>query len=177
MDGNEVLHTARLTLRRVRAEDWKDIREVWASVAKTEYARYDRPADLADEAVRSRIARWATFAHSSEHLFFAVCLAEYVIGYISLNRRGGAEYELGYCFCTDHHGKGCARESVSAALAEAKRLGARSVQAGTALENHPSVRLLAALGFERYGTEKVSFYRDEQGNDIVFDGGLYRLRL
>lgn len=25
-------------------------------------------------------------------------------------------------------------------------------------------------------TEKVSFYKDEQGKDIYFDGGLYELR-
>ena len=38
-----------------------------------------------------------------------------------------------------------------------------------------TVRLLIALGFRLVGTEKVSFYRDAQGQDIVFDGGIFTL--
>ena len=41
----------------------------------------------------------------------------------------------------------------------------------------PSVSLLKSLGFELIETEKVSFYKDADGNDIVFDGGVFELML
>jgi len=31
------------------------------------------------------------------------------------------------------------------------------------------------LGFQLIGTEDVSFYQDAQGNDIVFEGGIFEL--
>jgi len=37
------------------------------------------------------------------------------------------------------------------------------------------VKLLHAVGFRQTGTEKVSFYKDEEGNAIYFDGGIYEL--
>ena len=43
------------------------------------------------------------------------------------------------------------------------------------MNNTPSVSLLKSLGFELIGTEKVSFYKDAQGNDIVFEGGIFEL--
>lgn len=46
---------------------------------------------------------------------------------------------------------------------------------GTAINNTPSVSLLKTLGFELIGTENVSFYKDTQGNDIVFEGGIFKL--
>ena len=45
--------------------------------------------------------------------------------------------------------------------------------AGTAINNTPSVKLLTSLGFKLVEQEKVSFYKDADGNDIVFDGGIF----
>ena len=47
--------------------------------------------------------------------------------------------------------------------------------ARTGIGNTPSVSLLKSLGFELIGTESVSFYKDSQGNDIVFEGGIFEL--
>ena len=171
-----MLRTERLTVRRVRAGDGDAIRSIWAAVAKTPYARFDRPNDTEKEAVARRIARWASFADSTEHMFFAVCLNGAVIGYVAFHQREDG-CESGYCFHPDVWGKGYARESVSALLEHLRALGIRRVTAGTALGNGPSVRLLNSLGFRMTGTEKVSFYRDEAGNDIVFDGGIWELSL
>ena len=167
------LKTERLTLRRVAAEDWSAIQAIWADIARSPYAQYDKPKDLADEAVRPRIARWASFSESREHLFFAVCLGGTVIGYIALNRRPDS-YEAGYCFHSSYHGKGYARESLASVLAYAKEqdLTAR-ITAGTALANTPSVNLLTALGFRLEGTETVSFYRDAEGHPIPLEGGIF----
>ena len=170
------IQTERLSIRRIRAEDWKDIQAIWVSAAKSVYAQYDRPNDLDDVSVQSRVARLGVFAESDAHIFLAVCLKNRVIGYFSLNERGEG-YELGYCFHSDFHGKGYARESLGAVLGFLRNRGVPFVEAGTALRNTPSLRLLRSLGFELRGTEKVSFYQDAEGKDIFFDGGIFVRRL
>lgn len=55
-------------------------------------------------------------------------------------------------------------------------LGITRFTAGTALNNIPSVSLLKAIGFKQVGTEKVLFYKDSEGNDIVFEGGIFELK-
>lgn len=170
------IRTDRLLIRRVRAEDHEAIREIWSAVAQTDLARYDRPNDLNEEAVRVRIARWAEYSRSTEHIFFAVCLEEKLIGYIALNVRENG-YEMGYCFHPAYHGNGYAYESISAALKKAERTGIRRIEAGTALENTPSVKLLERLGFRQTGTEQVSFYKDVNGDPVTFEGGIFVLNM
>ncbi len=171
-----MIKTKRLSIRQVHADDWKAIQAIWADAAKSIYAQYDKPNDLDDQSVSRRIARWASFADSDEHIFLAVCLQDVVIGYVAFNKRENG-YEIGYCFHSNYHGKGYARESISSMLDVMKDKGAVNITAGTALNNTPSVRLLASLGFRQTGTEKVSFYKDADGNDITFEGGNYELLL
>ncbi len=171
-----MIKTERLSIRRVCADDWKAIQAIWADAANSVYAKYDKPNDLDDHSVSRRIAKWASFADSDEHIFFAVCHQDNVIGYVVFNKRK-VGYEIGYCFHSAYQGKGYARESISVLLDAMKAKGASCILAGTALKNTPSVRLLSYLGFKLTGTEKVSFYKDEAGNGIVFDGGLYKLML
>ena len=172
-----MINTERLSIRRVAASDWRAIQTVWAEVKKTEYAQYDRPTELSDAAVRQRIAKWGAFAESPEHIFFAVCLGHALIGYVAFHQRESG-FELGYCFHPDFWGKGYAKESISALLKELRSQGrAACVSAGTALNNTPSVSLLLSLGFRQVGSEKVSFYKDRQGNELFFDGGIFELRL
>lgn len=167
--------TARLRIRPIRAEDWSAVRAIWVDFASSPFARYDTPHSTDPADVRARIARWAAFtAAGMEHMFFAVCLQDAVIGYIAFNIREKG-YETGYCFHSAHHGKGYAKEALGALLAHMKGLGVTHVSAGTALNNTPSVRLLTSLGFRLTGTEQVSFYQDTQGRAIVFEGGIYEL--
>ncbi len=166
------LQTERLTIRDIQPEDWKAVQSIWQDFAQSPFARYDMPHDTADEAVRTRIARWAGFGGSTEHLFFAVCLNGRVIGYIAFNRRENG-HEIGYCFHSDAHGKGYARESHLALFDYLRGIGITRFLVRTAMENTPSVRLLDALGFHQTGTEQVSFYRDENGAEILFEGGIF----
>ena len=53
------------------------------------------------------------------------------------------------------------------------KLGNKHIVVGTALNNIPSVNLLKRLGFVQSGTEQVSFYKDNNGKDIYFDGGIF----
>ena len=169
-----MIKTERLSIRRVCADDWKAIQAIWVDASKSVYAKYDKPNELDDPHVFQRIARWDSFRDSDEHIFFAVCLASNIIGYVTFHRKEKA-YEIGYCFHSDYHRKGYAKESISALLDIIKAKRVSRVEAGTALNNLPSVKLLIALGFAQIGTEPVSFYQDAKGNGIVFEGGVFAL--
>ena len=171
-----MIKTERLSIRRIRADDWKAIQAIWTDEANSLYAEYDKPNDLDDRSVSRRIEKWASFADSDEHMFFAVCLQAAVIGYAAFNKRESS-FEMGYCFHSDYHGKGYARESISALLGVLKEKRTVRITAGTALNNTPSVRLLTSLGFIQTGTEEVSFYKDSDGNAVTFEGGNYELFL
>ena len=170
-----LLATERLTIRPIEAADWPAIRDVWAALAPLPMAQYDKPFNTDPEQVRARIARWAEFtAKGTEHMFFAACLAGEVIGYMAFNIRENG-HEVGYSFHPAHHGNGYAKEALKALLVHLRGLGITCFTAGTALNNTPSVRLLTGLGFRLTGTEQVSFYKDETGEDIVFEGGIFEL--
>ena len=169
-----VIRSEQLLMRPILESDWQAVQEIWKDFAQSEYVQYDNPKDTEDEAVRSRIARWEAAGKGMDHLFFAVCLKEKVVGYIALNARE-IGYEIGYCFHSDYHGKGYAKESLQAIISHLGSLGIHHFSAGTGLLNIPSVRLLESVGFKLTGTEKVSFYRDEYGKDIFFDGGIFEL--
>lgn len=171
-----MIETERLHIRRVSPEDWRDIQAIWVGVTETIYAQYDRPNDTDEASVRKRINGWASFSESDAHMFFAVCLKNRVIGYVVFHQKGNG-YEIGYCFHPDSHGKGYARESISALIDEMRANGCTRLYAGTALKNLPSVKLLLSLGFRQTGTESVSFYRDANGDKICFDGGIFKLQL
>lgn len=171
-----VIKTPRLLIRPVVRDDWKSIREIWEDFSLSEYSRYDRPRSTEPEEVRLRIAKWAEANSGRDHMFFAVCREDAVMGYIALNRRSES-YELGYCFHSRYARKGYAKESHLALFDYVKCLGIKKLTAGTALRNLPSVALLRSLGFRQTGTEKVSFYQDSCGNDLVFDGGIFQLEL
>lgn len=168
------LKTERLLIRRVTEDDWKGLQRIWKDFSASEYAQYDMPHATDDDDVRARVCKWARFHNSMEHMFFAICLGDTVIGYIAFNSREDS-YEIGYCFHSDYHGMGYARESHRALFDYLRTLGIAKFTVGTGLSNTPSVALLKALGFELIGTENVSFYKDAQGNDIVFEGGIFEL--
>ena len=167
--------TSRLVLRFIQPEDWQAVRHIWLDFAQSPFAQYDKPHNTDPEDVRARIARWAAATSSGmEHIFFAACLDGRVIGYIAFNARAHG-HEIGYCFHSAYHGRGYAKEALAAAIACLGSLGVTHFTAGTALANTPSVRLLTSLDFRLTGTEQVSFYKDEQGAEIVFAGGVFAL--
>lgn len=169
-----LLKTERLTIRHIVADDWKSIRDIWADFNSSEYAQYDTPHITENANVQARIAKWAAANSGTEHMFFAICLDETVIGYIAFNIRENG-YEIGYCFHSAYHGKGYAKESMLALFDYLRTLGITNFSAGTAINNTPSVKLLTSLGFKLVEQEKVSFYKDAMGNDVVFDGGIFEL--
>jgi len=180
--------TDRLLIRPIEAADWPAVRDIWAALAPLPMAQYDKPFDTRPESVQPRIARWAEYtAMGTAHMFFAVCLQSHsgrqsvenqpkTVGYVAFNQRDDG-HEIGYSFHPAYHGNGYAREALSALLSHLQARSFTRFSAGTALNNTPSVRLLTALGFRLVGTEQVSFYKDAQGRDIVFEGGIFELIL
>ncbi len=169
-----ILKTDRLTVRHIVADDWESIKGIWMDFNATALSQYDKPHNTDDEDVRTRIGKWAEANNGIEHMFFAICLGDTVIGYSAFNIRGDG-YEIGYCFHSAYHGKGYAKESHKALLDYLRTMGITKFTAGTAINNTPSVSFLRSLGFALIDTEKVSFYKDSDGNDIVFDGGIFEL--
>ena len=171
-----MIKTERLTIRHIVADDWKMIKEIWVDFNDSAFSQYDMPHITDDEDVRARIAKLAGANSGTEHMFFVICLGETVIGYSAFNIRENG-HEIGYCFHSAYHGKGYAKESLLALIDHVRELGIKRLTAGTALCNTPSVSLLKSLGARLIETEKVSFYKDADGNDIVFDGGIFELML
>ena len=172
-----MLTTERLTIRPIVATDWPAVQEIWTILAPRPMAQYDKPHNIEADNVRARVSRWADFnTKGTDHLFFAVCLVDIMIGYVACNARENG-HEIGYSFHPDYHRQGYAKEALTAILAHLRDRGFTHFYAGSALKNIPSVRLLTGLGFRLTGTEKVSFYKDANGQDIVFDGGIYELHL
>ncbi len=169
-----LLKTDRLTIRHIVPDDWKYIKEIWVDFNSSALSQYDKPHNTDDEDVRRRIERWAGRNSGTEHMFFAICLSDIVIGYSAFNIREDG-YEIGYCFHSAYHGNGYAKESHLALFDYLRTLGITKFTAGTAINNTPSVSLLKSLGFELTETENVSFYKDAQGNDVVFQGGIFKL--
>ena len=170
------IKTERLLIRKVAANDWEGIKRIWDDFRASEYAKYDVPHKSDAEEIKSQVSKWENANQGEKHLFFAVCLENEVIGYMDFHDTGNG-YESGYCFHSDYHGKGYAKESYQALINLFSDRGIKRLTAGTALKNIPSVRLLNSLGFTQIGTEKVSFYQDEEGNDIYFDGGIFELKI
>ena len=169
-----LIKTERLTIRYIMEEDWQSIKVIRDDFTLSSYSQYDIPFSTEENDVRSRVSRWANANKGTEHMFFAICLDNVVIGYIAFNIREN-DYEIGYCFHSDYYGKGYARESHVTLFEYLKGMNITKFVARTALNNLPSVKLLKSLGFELVDTEKVSFYKDEEGKDIFFDGGIFKL--
>lgn len=170
------IKTERLLIRKIVADDWISIKQIWDDFRVSEYAKYDVPHKSDENEIRLQIKKWEDANKDEKHLFFAVCLEDKVIGYIDFHDTGNG-YDSGYCFHSDYHGNGYAKESYQALIGLFSDMGIKRLTVGTAMNNTPSINLLCSLGFKQIGTEQVSFYQDDFGNDIYFEGGLFELNL
>ena len=167
-----LLKTSRLNIRYIESDDWKSLIEIWKDFNQSEFSKYDVPHSLDEVEVREKTKLWAKVSPQKEHMFFAVCNQKKMLGYIDFHKNDDG-YECGYCFHSKFHGMGYAKESMRMLMEWLSRDGSKRFMAGTALNNIPSVKLLTSLGFRKIREEKVSFYKDEKGEDIYFDGGIF----
>ncbi len=169
-----MITTERLEIRPMRRQDWRALQEIVLDFQKSEYRIYDRRIRTDDPGIQT-VAVYAELCGT----WFAVRMKgeARMLGYICLHFEKNV-FDVGYCFHSDAHGKGIAFESISALLKYIGDLtGVSTFTAGTALDNHPSVRLLQRLGFVMIGTETLAFWQDADGNDLAFTGGKYLLEL
>ncbi|MBQ8381951.1 MAG: GNAT family N-acetyltransferase [Clostridia bacterium] len=166
------LQTQRLLIRTLRTEDWKSLSHIAEDFRNSAYAVYDMPLPVEETEIKPLCERFA-----SSGLWFVVVLDGEVIGYICFHEEDGS-YDLGYCFHSACQGNGYARESCRAMIEYlANNRNAKVFTAGTALNNQPSCKLLHKLGFVLTATETLSFHKDEAGNAIAFEGGIFRKEL
>lgn len=171
------MKTERLTVRHIKEDDWRGIQSIWMDFNKTEYVIYDNIKNTHSDDVKEKIRRWAKATRDgNEHIFFVSCLEDVLIGFVSLNIREHG-YEMGYGFLNQFQGRGYAKESIIAIFDYMKEIGAKKIIARTALKNTPSVKLLSSLGFVLVDTERISFHKDSNGNNIYFEGGNYEKTL
>ena len=164
-----MIQTERVFLRPLRAEDWQSMQRIAADFRKSQYILYDIPLPTEEQEIKALTEMFA-----GTGLFFAVLLDDAMIGYVCFHEENG-DYDLGYCFHSDYHGKGYAYEACMAMMQYmTEEKSVKAFTAGTALKNVPSCRLLEKLGFTLTATETLSFHKDEYGNDIVFEGGIFR---
>ena len=163
-----MIETLRLKIRGLLFEDWAALKSISLDFGASEYAIYDMHLPTDDKEIQMLCGKF-----SSSGLWYAVCLGQRMIGYICFHENNGS-YDIGFCFHSDHNGKGYAYESCSALIEHiAKERDITLFTAGTALENKPARRLIEKLGFVLKDTETVSFHKDQNGNDITFEGGIF----
>ena len=170
------LETVSLVIRNFCAADWQDLQEMIVKYQASEYAQYDHKWPTAAKEIKG-VAEW--FAGGDDYL--AVCLKTTgkLIGFIALKRdeeASGVEFNLGYVFHADYHGKGYATEGCRALLDHAYgALGADRVVSSTAVANGPSSRLLRRLGMVETGQQVGSLQKTPDGEPIEFVGVSYAL--
>lgn len=150
---NTIIETPRLTLRRFRADDWRDLHAYLSDEAVVRFEPYApfSEADCRQEAQRR--------AQSSA--FWAVCLRPNgpLIGNLYFGEADFDAWELGYVFNTAFQHCGYATESVRGLLDQAfTRWGVRRVVAFCNPHNTASWRLMERIGMRREGHLKQNIY-------------------
>lgn len=155
-------------IRELTTDDWMALKNISLNFKESGYIIYDMPLPVEDEKIKLLCKQFA-----KSKLWFSVMLNELMIGYICFHENNGA-YDLGFCFHSDYHGKGYAYESCAAAMKYITKERKTAIfTAGTALRNIPACNLLKKLGFVLEGTKTLSFHKDENGHDILFEGGYF----
>ena len=155
----------------MRIDDWEMIKLIWEDFGRSEYSQYNAPHPKSDDEIQKLVK---FFAESGDFWLVFLLDTDTVVGTIDFHDTGKG-YDLGYCFLSEYQKKGYAKESCCALMDFYIKNGCKRFTAGTALKNTPSVKLLLSLGFHQIGTEQVSFYKDDQGIDVYFDGGIFEL--
>jgi RimJ/RimL family protein N-acetyltransferase len=136
------------------------------------------PAEILDRptSLQYGLVRWSEDSSYPPWSMRAVVLAEAsaMIGHVRfhsspdpgyLRRYASGAVEFGYCIFTDYRRHGYATEAVKAVMEWAQTFfGMRHFIASVSPSNHPSLRLIARLGFVQVGTE----LDDTDGIEHVF---------
>jgi len=169
-----VLTTERLVLREPAATDAV---QILVFRGDPEVQRYnDEPLrDVAEAEAFVDFLRSECAADQRRH--WAISFDGTVVGLIGLHtwQHHHRRAELGYDLARSHWGRGIAFEAARAVIAFGFRaMALHRIHAYTIADNHPSVRLLERLGFQREGTlREFSLEDDGTFHDSVVFGLLH----
>lgn len=170
------LTTERLEIRNFDANDWESLHALIVQYEASEFAIYDHQWPTTSEEIK-KIIVW--FANGDDFLVVWLKETGQFIGFVALNleqSEGHSEFNLGYIFDADFHGRGYATEACRAVLHRAfGSLSAERVFSGTAAVNQASCRLLERLGFNKISQSRGSFCTGPDGQPLEFLGYQYAL--
>lgn len=172
----EAIYTDRLIIRNFKSDDWEALHEMIVQYESSEFGAYDQQWPTAPEEIKG-VTEWFASGDS----FVAVCLKDTgrFIGFVGLNpeqKEDSREFNIGYVFNFNYHGKGYATEACRAVMARGfDELKADRVITGTAAANIASCRLLERLGFQKTAESTGSFKNDADGKPIEFLGYSYAI--
>jgi len=171
-----MLETERLVISNFRISDWEALHEMINQYESSEFAAYDQLWPTSPEEIK-KIAEW--FASGDSYSSVYLKDTGRFVGFVSLSqeqKEDCREFNIGYIFNFDYHGKGYATEACRAAIGHAfDRLQAQRVHTGTAAVNRASCRLLERLGFKRTAESTGSFRNTQDGKPIEFLGYTYTI--
>lgn len=167
-----VLETPRLTIRRFRKEDWRDLYEY---LSDPEVVRYE-PYGVYDQSMSKLEAQ----SRAEDDDFLAVCLRDggKMIGNLYFAGRDFGTREIGYVFNPRYQKQGYATEAVEKLMDTAfRQWRVRKIIAMCDPRNDNSWHLLERVGFQReaHFREKASFKTDSTGKPIWHDAYEYGL--
>ena len=159
--------TRRLYIRNVLGDDWPKLQEVFINRAASEYAAYEKPMPMDDESVKL-FCEW--YAHGDNFLTVTDTASGRMIGFISVETdTSGKGGELTYCVHSEFQRKGYAHEMCDAVISYFfYRMKLDVINASTAVDNVPSMRLLMRLGFEKSGDDISYYVKDASGRPMEF---------
>ncbi len=165
------METARLLLRRFRETDWRDVREIACSNARSAFAACDEQWPTDEEGVRQACGWFA-----SQETFWAVEVKQLnkVVCFVALNGMDAEKaLDVGHVMNLDYAGQGYEDEALRALYEYAfEVLGAGSIVARWALEDQVKLEPLKQLGMR---VERVFEGRTFDGSDTAFSGCELRL--
>jgi RimJ/RimL family protein N-acetyltransferase len=170
-----IAETARLRVRRFRADDWRDVLDY---LSMPEVYRYE-PGEPIDEPAAARIA--AERAAGLDFVALELRETGRVVGHCSFLPSGPPELltrSLGFIVSPRFQGQGLAAEGGQAVVEDGfARLGLHRVVAECDPRNVASWKTLERIGLVREGhlRRNVFFRRDEAGRPIWQDTYLYGL--
>ena len=153
-----LLSTERLTLRPVAATDLEAVHHILSEPLVDRYNTLGVPASLDDTRAHLDYMVSGNQATPCERYSFAI-IGEQYMGLIAINL-GVPKYrraEVWYKLLPDHWGEGYATEALRAIVDLGfDTLGLHRIEAGCAVENIGSIRVLEKVGMQREGRKRKS---------------------
>jgi RimJ/RimL family protein N-acetyltransferase len=148
--------TARTVLRRVRADDLANIRELESDPLVMRYTSMGRALseDESRERLRTQIAR----GDGDFGIWLAEALDGRFIGWFMLKPNEDSSLELGFMIVQKMWGQGLTTE-IAMRLVDHARSQGRTLVAKTNIDNAVSMKVLEKLGFRLVETGSINVYR------------------